>query len=104
MLLAWAIVMLMAATAGEAPGLQDARLTRAYDKDHPYDFRPQFADRAAWEKRAEFLRRQVLVSQGLWPMPSKTGLKPVIHGENARDGYTVEKVFFASLPGHYVTG
>lgn len=37
-------------------------------------------------------------------MPAKSPLNPVIHGAIARDGYTVEKVFFASLPGHYVTG
>ena len=37
-------------------------------------------------------------------MPEKTPLNAVIHGKIERDGYTVEKVFFASHPGHYVTG
>jgi len=37
-------------------------------------------------------------------MPRKIPLLPVIHGKIERDGYTVEKVFFASLPGHYVCG
>jgi hypothetical protein len=58
----------------------------------------------AWEKRRREVREQVLVATGLWPMPPKTPLKPVIHGKIDRDGYTVEKVYFASLPGHYVTG
>ena len=58
----------------------------------------------AWHLRAESLRRRVLVSTGLWPMPSKTPLQSVIHGKVQRDGFTVEKVFFQSLPGHYVTG
>src|SRR5262249_2356638 len=40
----------------------------------------------------------------LWPMPEKTPLNPVIHGKIDRDDYTIEKVFFASLPGHYVSG
>ncbi|HZY87332.1 MAG TPA: hypothetical protein VFE78_21025, partial [Gemmataceae bacterium] len=44
---------------------------------------------------------------GLWPMPERARtfpLIPRIHGSIDRDGYTVEKVFFASLPGHYVSG
>jgi len=59
---------------------------------------------ASWNDRATELRQQVLVANGLWPMPAKTPLVPVIHGKIDRAGYTVEKVYFASLPGHYVTG
>ena len=54
--------------------------------------------------RKAILKEQLLVSQGLWPMPKKMPLKPVIHGKIERDGYTIEKVFFVSPPGHYVTG
>lgn len=84
--------------------LQDARFVQPHDKDHPWDFKQAYSDRAAWEKRAEFLRHQVMVSQGLWPMPAKTPLGAVIHGRIERDAYTIEKVFFASMPGHYVSG
>lgn len=59
---------------------------------------------AAWEVRKKQLREQLLVATGLWPLPEKTPLKPVVHGKIERDGYTIEKVFFASLPGHYVSG
>jgi hypothetical protein len=77
----------------------------AYDKDHPADFDPsRYPDRAAWEKRADLLRTQAMVSQGLWPMPERTPLVPVVHGKISRDGYAIDKVFFASMPGHYVTG
>ena len=44
------------------------------------------------------------MAEGLWPMPEKTPLNAVIHGKIERDGYTIEKVFFASMPGHYVSG
>ena len=37
-------------------------------------------------------------------MPDRPPLKPVIHGKVAREGYTVERVYFQSLPGHFVTG
>jgi hypothetical protein len=92
------------ANTGFSTGAIDARLIHHHDKDHPADFEPHYTTRAGWEQRAEFLRRQILVSQGFWPMPPRTALEPVIHGKIVRDGYTIEKVFFASLPGHYVTG
>jgi dienelactone hydrolase len=75
-----------------------------HDVDHPWRFEPTFKDQAAWEARAEALRTQVLVAAGLWPMPEKTPLNAVIHGRIERDEYTIEKVYFASMPGHYVTG
>jgi len=37
-------------------------------------------------------------------MPAAAPLQPVIHGRMDFDDYTVEKVYFASLPGHYVSG
>lgn len=57
-----------------------------------------------WDQRVEQLRRRILVTTGLWPMPEKTPLNPVIHGRVQREGFTVEKVYFQSYPGHYVTG
>ena len=58
----------------------------------------------AWNKRAEQVRRQVLVAAGLWPMPTKMADHAVVHGRVDRDGYTVEKVFLESYPGFFVTG
>ncbi len=60
--------------------------------------------KAAWEARAESLRNNIKVATGLWPEPQRTPLNPVIHGKVQRDGFTFEKVYFESLPGHYVTG
>jgi len=58
-----------------------------------------------WEAEKQRVQEKVLVSQGLWPMPDKSKpLNAVIHGKIERDGYTIEKVFFASYPGHYVSG
>lgn len=59
---------------------------------------------AEWKVERQRLREQVLISQGLWPMPPKTSLKAVVHGKIDKGDYTVEKVFFQSHPGHYVTG
>src|SRR5882672_8417384 len=81
---------------------QNAPVDRRFNK--PIDYNGYFPwtpprDLKAWDKRREVVREQLLVSQGLWPMPPKTPLEPVIHGEIERDGYVIKKVFFSSLPG-----
>jgi len=86
---------------GQLPN--DARLQPLKDLDGYFPFQVP-TSKTEWEQRAERVRRQVLVSQGLWPMPTKTPLNPVIHGRIDRGEYTVEKVFFESAPGFFVTG
>ena len=61
-------------------------------------------NKAEWQLRHEEIQRRVCVAAGLYPMPEKTPLKAVIHGRVEKDDYTVDKVMFESLPGHYVTG
>jgi hypothetical protein len=82
---------------------KDSRLGPPKDYNGYFPWTPP-KSKEAWSKRRQEVREQVLVATGLWPMPEKTPLKPVIHGKIERDGYTIEKVFFASHPGHYVTG
>lgn len=81
----------------------DDRLEPLKDLDGYFPFTPPVS-KEAWEKRAERVRRQILVSQGLWPMPTRSPLNPVIHGKIDRGEYTVEKVYFESAPGFFVTG
>jgi Abhydrolase family len=83
--------------------LKDARLGKPIDLNGYFPFNPP-SSREGWNDRAIRVRTQVLVANGLLPMPEKTPLNPVIHGKIERDGYTVEKVYFASMPGHYVSG
>jgi len=87
--------------AGQVPS--DVRLQPLKDLDGYFPFTPAKTPEE-WAKRAERLGRQMLVALGLWPPPAKTPLKAVIHGRIERDDYTVEKVYFESLPGFYVTG
>jgi dienelactone hydrolase len=54
-------------------------------------------------KRAEY-RQQLLEMLGLDPLPEKTDLKPVITGRVEHDEFIVEKLYFQSRPGLYVTG
>src|SRR6185369_8310492 len=87
--------------AGTLPN--DVRLQPPKDLNGYFPFTVP-ATKAEWEKRAEYVRRQILVSQGLWPMPTKMPLNAVVHGKTERDEYTIEKVYFESAPGFYVTG
>jgi hypothetical protein len=58
----------------------------------------------AWNARARELKMQVRVALGLHPMPKLSQKPAVIHGLRKMDGYTIEKVYFESLEGFYVTG
>jgi hypothetical protein len=82
---------------------QDERLGKPKDLNGYFPFSPP-TTKEGWNDRARRVREQLLVANGLWPMPEKTPLEPVITGKIERDGYTIEKVYFASMPGHYVTG
>lgn len=83
--------------------MADARLGPLKDLNGYFPFAPP-ESRPSWQARSEQLRRQVLVSQGLWPMPTRTPAKAVIHGRREMPGYSIEKVYFQSFPGHFVTG
>ncbi len=58
----------------------------------------------AWKQRAEHLRAQILTGAGLMPMPEKTPLNARVFGRIEHQDYAVEKVYFESFPGFYVTG
>lgn len=87
--------------AGQLP--QDKRLGPLNTLDGYFPFAPP-SSREAWQRRAEQLRRQVLVAAGLWPMPAQTPINAIVHGKVDRKEYTVEKVFLESCPGLFVTG
>jgi dienelactone hydrolase len=65
---------------------------------------PKYETKAAWEKRAEWLREHIRVSCGLVPEPERTPLNPQIFGKVERDGYSIEKAYIESFPGFYACG
>src|SRR5262249_34365355 len=86
----------------DAP-VTDARQVRARTNNEGVNFQP-YTDRAAWLRRRQELREQILVSAGLWPLPERPPLQPQVYGRLERDGYTIEKVVLEILPGFYLTG
>jgi hypothetical protein len=102
-----ALVLLLAlaqsaSLAQESPK-NDLRLTEIRHLDLTYDF-AEYRSQEEWLDRAARLKKQILVSAGLWPAPAKTHLQPTIFGKVDRGDHTVEKVYFESYPGFYVTG
>ncbi|MDZ7617108.1 MAG: acetylxylan esterase, partial [Patescibacteria group bacterium] len=86
-----------------AASAEDVRLQPLKDLNGYFPFNPPESIEV-WEPRREYVRRQTLVACGLWPMPTKTPLNAVIHGKIDCGEYTVEKVYFESAPGLFVTG
>ena len=95
--LAFALVILIHAVPN-ADFRTDVRTT-----DSAWTF-PRVVTRADWDARAQEMRRMILFRAGLWPLPPRTPLNAQIFGRIQRAGYTVEKVFFESVPGFFVTG
>lgn len=106
----WGIGGTPAALAGQAPRVLpdgklpgDDRLGDLKDLNGYFPFTPSKTPEE-WQQRAEEVRRQILLACGLWPMPRKRPIKATVHGRVERDEYTVERVYFESSPGLYVTG
>jgi Acetyl xylan esterase (AXE1) len=102
-LLPLALLALAGSSTAQSVSDEDRRLTEIRHLDLTYTF-PEHRTKEEWLARADHLRKQILFSAGLWPMPERHPLKPVIFGKVDRGDHTIEKVYFESLPGYYVTG
>lgn len=54
-----------------------------------------------WQKRQALVRRKL--QEAIGTFPEKTPLNAVVTGKIERDGIVVEKLYFESIPGYYVT-
>lgn len=86
-----------------ANAASDGRGLKPVDLDTPRQLSPLAAP-GDWPARQADLRVRALASAGLWPLPDRTPLNPRIFGRVERDAYSVEKVYFESFPGFFVTG
>ncbi len=94
---------LMRLLADSAGPVDDKRLTEIRSGDTTYTF-PTYKTKEEWLARAEYLRHHILVSNGLYPVWEKTPLNAKIFGKIEHEDYTIEKVYFESYPGFFVTG
>lgn len=63
-----------------------------------------YSDKAEWEIRKQMLRESILRGMNLSPLPARTPLNAVISSKRIMNGYSVENVYFESIPGYYVCG
>jgi hypothetical protein len=95
-----AIVLTASLVLTASPLARQAGFRTLDDKYSP----PRVTDAVEWKKRAAYLREHILTSAGLLPMPDRGPLAPEVFGKVTKNDYTVEKVYFQSLPGFLVTG
>ena len=94
------------APAGDAAARNDQKLAdyfRAQTAEIAGHCLADIQSLADWEARRGEYRRQLQEMLGLWPMPERTDLKPVITGKLEQEDFTVEKLYFQALPRLYVT-
>ena len=60
--------------------------------------------KAEWQERTRFLRRQVLFSAGLLPLPRKTPLSPRTGETIVHHDYSVTSVLLETYPGYFLGG
>lgn len=82
--------------------VNDARGAASRDLNTPYTF-PNYT-KEAWTEKAEALRQQIRVANGLIPSHESTPINAQIFGKIEREDYTVEKVHFEPFPGFFTTG
>lgn len=86
---------------GELP--DDSRLGPLKGERGDFLLRPASSDGEA-RAQADHVRRVMQVTMGLWPTPERTPLNAVVHGRIDLGDYSIEKVYFESVPGFFVTG
>ncbi len=82
--------------------VNDARGGTPRDLNTPYTF-PSYT-KAEWTEKADALRQQIRVANGLIPAHEPTPLNAEIFGRIEREDYSVEKVYFEPFPGFFTTG
>lgn len=102
-LLLWLLVLITFNASAQEISTTDRRLAEIRHLDLTYSL-PEYRTKEEWLARAAKLRQQIMVSAGLWPLPAKAPLNAIIFGKLDRGDHTVEKVYFESYPGFYVTG
>ena len=94
----WSALMVLASVSSSAEESHPPR-----DVNSHHLFTPP-ADKEAWKERAKELRMRVLFSVGLWPMPERTPLNPIITGRYEAEDFIVENVALETLPGFFLCG
>jgi hypothetical protein len=83
--------------------ITDRRVTEIKTYNTPWTFNKP-SSMEEWLERKDRIRRKILISCGLWPMPEKGPLNVEVFERKEHEDYTVEKVLLETFPGYYATG
>jgi len=95
------VLLFASAALAEIPD-SDSRNTSIRHTDMVYSLPDYTAEE--WKQRSAFLRKQVLFSAGLLPMPDKTPLDPLVGAVIEHEDYSVASVLLQTYPGYYLGG
>jgi len=96
-------VLVVFALAPVAPGADFGDLREIIHFHSKTHFTPPYYARLTeWKARSTELRRQVLVSAGLWPLEKRGAVNARRLGRQNMGDYVVEKVAYESMPGFWV--
>lgn len=83
---------------------QDEFYTEEQGKAELNKLESMYSSKKEWEERKQILRENMLKGMNLLPLPKRTPLNAAISSKRIMDGYSVENVYFESIPGYYVCG
>lgn len=63
-----------------------------------------YSSKSDWQKRAKAIKKGIREGAEVTSIKPNKKINATIHSKKKMDGYTVENVFFESLPGVYVSG
>ena len=86
---------------GELP--PDARLSPLKDLNGYFPMVPP-KDEHEWAGAPSICKTENACGTGIVAASRKTPLNAVIHSRKEMDGYTIEKVYFETMPGYFLTG
>src|SRR6476659_10590931 len=101
----WLSIAYLALLASTQAAVPDSDIRNSEIPDHKTHFRmPAYRTRQQWLERKDQLRKQILSSAGLLPMPVKQPLHSTFSKRTEYSDYSVEVVLLETLPGYFVGG
>ena len=96
-----AFILPAAVVAGQLPQSDQRHVIRHTNMHYKM---PEYSSLEAWKQRAAFLRKRILHSAGLVPLPEKKALNAQVFGRVQRKGCITEKVLLETYPGFFLGG
>jgi uncharacterized protein len=99
------LLFLLSCQGNQKPGLRQGDFyTVEQGKAELRKLEAMYSNKTEWEARRQMLRTAILEGMNLSPLPRRTPLNAVFSSKRIKEGYSVENVYFESIPGFFVFG